>query len=331
MSENKNNDNNKNPAQFDRSSLETNSDPSKKPIWTRYWIFGDVHADSHDFIERVATRGPKEIACAAAASALVSPLVAVIDKSIVQDISGAAQFMKVISSSSMEMFTKPKIFFGGLAFRLTFVVYFGTYAVANLSELALDVKKVRGDEERKRLKVAASAVANISLLAWRDSVFAREFSSSTPKHSTPLRTFGLFAMRDTATMYATFYAAPRAADYLQRQYNVERNTAELSMALAIPVATQILTAPLHIHAMDYYAKPNATTADRWAAISREFGTVSFARGFRILPAFGIGSFSNNKFREYFIRQTNEELLLRRRITVAYEQRRDSLKRWVTKK
>ena len=295
-----------------------------QPNTSRYWIFGDYHADSHDFIERAMSRAPKEIACAAAASALVSPLVAVIDKSIVQDIGGAGKFLRVIADQSKQMFTQPKTFFGGLAFRLTFAVYFGTYAVANLSELALDINKIRGDEQRKQLKVAASAVANISLLAWRDSVFAREFSSNAPKRNTPMRTFGLFAARDTATMYATFYAAPSAAEYLQREHGVERNTAELSMALAIPVVTQILTAPLHIHAMDYYAKPDSTTAQRWEAIRKEFGTVSFARGFRILPAFGIGSFSNNKFRELFIRQTNEELLLRRRVTVALEQGRRRL-------
>jgi hypothetical protein len=104
-------------------------------------------------------------------------------------------------------------------------------------------------------------------------------------------------------MYATFYAAPKAADYLQEHYGVAKYPAEFSMALAIPVATQIITAPLHIHALDYYARPDATTAERIAAIKKEFGTVSFARGFRILPAFGIGSFSNNRFREYFIRHT----------------------------
>ena len=307
-------------------AVATSPEDQQKPNTMRYWIFGDYHADSHDFVERVATRGPKEVACAAAASALVSPLVAVIDKSIVQEIGSAGQFMKIITKQSMEMFTNPKTFFGGLAFRLTFAVYFGTYAVANLAELALDVNKVRGDEQRKQLKVAASAVANISLLAWRDAIFAREFSSNAPKRNTPMRTFGLFAARDTATMYATFYAAPKAADYLQREHGVERNTAELSMALAIPVATQIVTAPLHIHALDYYAKPDATSAQRWEAIRREFGAVSFARGFRILPAFGIGSFSNNKFRELFIQQTNEELLLRRRVTVALEQGRRRLTR-----
>jgi hypothetical protein len=145
-------------------------------------------------------------------------MVSIIDKCIVQDISGSGQFMRAMGTAAKEMVFQPRAFFGGLSFRLTFIVYAGTYAVANLSEMALDMKKVHDNNQRKNMKVAASAVANIGLLAWRDSVFAREFSSNTPKHSTPMRTIGLFAARDASTMYATFYAAPKAAVYLQEHY-----------------------------------------------------------------------------------------------------------------
>lgn len=265
----------------------------------RLAIFGDAH--SHHFEELVIERAPKEVGCALAASVLVSPMVSIIDKCIAQQSSGGAQFVNAMKTATKEMFLQPRAFFGGLSFRLTCAVYFGTYAVANLSEMVLDMKKIEGYEERKGYKVAASAVANIGLLAWRDSIFAREFGAGKPKGATPMRTIGLFAARDAATMYATFYAAPKAADYLQENHGVEKYTAEFSMALAIPVFTQIVTAPLHIHAMDFYNNPGVSTAARVSAIRNEFATVSFARGFRILPAFGIGSFSNNRFREYVIR------------------------------
>jgi len=116
------------------------------------------------------------------------------------------------------------------------------------------------------------------------------------------------------------HGRPRAAEYLQDEYDVGRNSAELTAALGIPVVAQFLTAPLHIHAMDYYAKPVATSAERWGTIRAEFGTVAFARGFRILPAFGIGSFSNNRFREYMIRHDYDPepdpTTLTRRLTTA---------------
>eukprot|EP00527_Entomoneis_sp_CCMP2396_P000932 CAMPEP_0198143156 /NCGR_PEP_ID=MMETSP1443-20131203/5910_1 /TAXON_ID=186043 /ORGANISM="Entomoneis sp., Strain CCMP2396" /LENGTH=310 /DNA_ID=CAMNT_0043806325 /DNA_START=22 /DNA_END=954 /DNA_ORIENTATION=- len=285
-------------------------------FWARDWEFGDSHFNTHQFIETATQRAPKELGCAFAASLLVSPLVSIIDKSIVQ--AGQGGLMKAMAAQTREMMFQPKTFFGGLSFRLTFVVYFGTYAVANLAELMLDVSKVEDDVERKTYKVSSASLANVSLLMWRDSVFAREFGGGKAKPSTPLRTLGLFGVRDTATMYSTFYLAPKAADFLIKEHGVERNTAELSMALAIPMVTQILTAPCHIHAMDYYNNPTATTAQRIAALKNEFGSVSFARSLRILPAFGIGSFSNNKFREFFIRQKDEEKLLGRRVTAFIE-------------
>ncbi|KAL7578684.1 hypothetical protein ACA910_009822 [Epithemia clementina (nom. ined.)] len=285
--------------------------------WANDWMFGSSSDEHHHFVERLKERIPKEVGCAFTASFLVSPLVSIIDKCIVQDISGSAQFMKAIGTATKEMIFTPTVFLNSLAFKMTFAVYFGTYAVANLSEAVMDAKKVRGDKNRKQYKVAAASAANIGLLAWRDSVFARVLSKNTgagPKPATPLRTIGLFAARDGATMYSTFYLAPRAADYLHKQHGVERNVAALSMALAIPMTTQVITAPLHIYAMDYYNNRTATTAERMAVLKKEFPTVSFARSLRILPAFGIGSFSNNKFREWFIRQTDEELLLARRLT-----------------
>jgi hypothetical protein len=277
--------------------------------------FADAAYDTHQFLEGPYMRVPKELGCAFTASALVSPIVSIMDKAMVQPITGLGAFFGSMGVACKEMVYTPKKFFGGLSFRLTLIVYFGTYAVANVSEAAMDYYNIREEEKRKQIKVSAASAANISLLAWRDSVFAREFSGgaapAVPK-KTPLRTISLFATRDFFTMAATFYAAPKAAKWLIKEHDVNREVAELSMALAIPVATQVLTAPLHIHAMDYYNRPVAT--DRMAQIQKEFSKIAFARGLRILPAFGIGSYSNNKFRELTIRQPNEDLLLTRKVT-----------------
>jgi hypothetical protein len=274
--------------------------------------------EAHQFLDGPFVRVPKELGCAFAASALVSPIVSIMDKAMVQEIKGIVAFFGSIGVACKEMICTPKKFFGGLSFRLTLFVYFGTYAVANCCEAALDFYNVREEQRRKQLKVSAASAANISLLAWRDSVFAREFSGgtkpATPK-KTPIRTVGLFATRDFFTMVATFYAAPKAAHWLTKEHDVNREVAELSMALCIPVITQVLTAPLHIHAMDFYTRSHVMTTDSLAKIRAEFKMIAFARGLRILPAFGIGSYSNNKFRELTIHQpTNADFLLRRKVT-----------------
>ena len=222
----------------------------------------DASYYTHEFLEGPYARVPKELGCAFTASFLVSPLVSIIDKAIVQEITGIGSLMASMGSACKEMVVKPKVFFNGLSFRLTFIVYFGTYAVANLSEAALDYYKQKDTETRKMYKVSCASVANIGLLAWRDSVFAREFSGagSKPPAKTPFRTVSLFAARDCATMAATFYFAPKACEYLVMEHDVNRHLAEVSTSLTIPVVSQFITAPIHIHALDYFNRPEASTA-----------------------------------------------------------------------
>jgi hypothetical protein len=276
--------------------------------------YADWKAETHHFVEPLSTRLPKELGCAFTASFLVSPIVSILDKAMVKEISGVIEFMTEIKQSTMEMFVQPKKFFGGLSFRLTFAVYAGTYAVANCSELLLDAYRVAEDKQRKPIKVGLSSIANVSLLLWRDSIFARVYSGK-PKPSTPLRTLSMFALRDTATMTATFYAAPIAAKYLVDEHGMDVELARISSALVVPGITQIITAPIHIHALDYYTRPVVdSTAERFLRIKEEFRKIAFARTLRILPAFGLGSYSNNKFREIYIKEQPLHTLQRRRIT-----------------
>lgn len=277
----------------------------------------DHVAAYHEFLEGPYARVPKEIGCAFSASMLVSPLVSIIDKAIVQEITSVRTLAVSMGAACKEMIYQPKTFFKGLSFRLIFCVYFGTYSVANLSEAALDYLDMRDDQTRKFYKVGSASVANVSLLAWRDSIFARAFSggdSNGKPVKTPMRTVGLFGVRDTFTMGATFWAAPLVCEHLIETHGWDRQKTEVICSFGIPVISQFLTAPLHIHALDYYSRREATTAERMMRVKDELGKVCFARGLRILPAFGIGSYSNNKFREWFIRQPNEELLLSRQLT-----------------
>ena len=256
----------------------------------------------------MATRIPTEIACALSASMLVSPIVSVLDKAMVKEISGVAPFVKEIASSASEIITKPTKFFGSLSFRLTFAVYAGTYAVANLSEALLDVGNVQEESQRKPVKVGFSSAANVGLLLWRDSIFAKTYSGAPPK-PTPWRTLAGFAVRDTATCTATFYLAPKAADYLIKEHEVNEEVAKISTALLVPGVTQIITAPIHILALDIYARTDSTIGERMLRIQQEFRKIAFARTLRILPAFGLGSYSNTKFRHWFIKEEETPIVV----------------------
>jgi hypothetical protein len=280
---------------------------------TGFISIADAKPETHHFLEPLKERAPKELSCALAASFLVSPLVSIIDKAIVQEIAGVGQLMRSMGTATKGMIWSPRAFLGGLSFRMTFGVYFGTYAVANMSEAFLDCYEVEAERERKAWKVSMASTANVGLLAWRDSIFAQRYTPEKPPGKVPFRTVGLFAVRDASTMYATFYVAPKAAQYLIDEYGLNTDIAQISTAFSIPVLAQFITAPVHIYALNLYYMPTVTTLERWNVIKKEMGKVCFARGLRIFPAFGIGSYSNNKFRELFIRQDDEELLLGNRI------------------
>eukprot|EP00808_Paulinella_micropora_P006188 g37815.t1 len=263
--------------------------------------FGKVQA--LDYWPQDDLRLFKEVGSAWTASVLVSPLVTIIDKSIVKDIEGLASLSRAMASAFTKMIFQPKAFFGGAPFLYTCGVYFGTYTAANCTEMMVDYFRVAETEKRKTTKVAFATAANVSLLAWRDAQFAKMFVDGPKKPAVPKISYGLFMVRDAATMMATFYGAPTMAKYLQVNHDWSKDTAELSMALSIPIVTQFATAPIHTYAFDKVSRPGALGfTERLTKIFEEMPKVCFARGLRILPAFGIGSYTNNKLREYFIKR-----------------------------
>jgi len=62
-------------------------------------------------------------------------------------------------------------------------------------------------------------------------------------------------------MTATFYVAPKVAKYLTEEHGVNQELTCISCSLAVLGVMQILMAPVHIHALDYYAHPMASTVE----------------------------------------------------------------------
>ena len=65
----------------------------------------------------------------------------------------------------------------------------------------------------------------------------------------------------------------------------------------MPVAAQLVTAPLRIHAIDYFWHPGASSSNHLAAVHRELAVVSLMR---VLSAFGLGSYLNLVLRKVFV-------------------------------
>lgn len=309
----------------EEQELPSSSVPEREnhDYWAREWFLGDFHSNTHHFRESVASRGPKEVASALVTSLLISPWVAIVDGAIVQAVAGKKSFGSAVACSLRELILTPRTFLRSRPFVLTACVYFGTFGTANLTELALDENRITDDDSRQLYKFSATSISNLGLLMWRDSALARQLRGLSPSSPRALsfRTLGLFAGRDSGTMYAMFCLAPALANRLISDHGMDRNMAELGSAVAVPMLVQFITAPLHIYAFDLYNRPIASNHRRAHIIRECFSSVALVRSFRILPAFGLGSFANNRFREWFIKQENEDLLLSRKVTTLFDRRR----------
>jgi hypothetical protein len=265
-----------------------------------------------------------EVGTATVAAALVSPVVAIIDKAIIKQVAGVQVFVEAIGEGLWRMATHPRLFFTSAPFVLTYGVYAGTYLAANLAEAAMDYVDERHGAERKTVKVALASTANIGLLLGRDAYMARMFRDAPPAHGPasgassaaaappypkavpktpfpPFRTLWKFAVRDATTMAATFYAAPLFGKWMLDRGHVETTfNAEVIASLSVPVVANVCSAPLHILALDQYNRPSAESRSRWEHMRRELRGVTFARCLRVVPAFGLGSFSNTQLRRYLL-------------------------------
>ncbi len=236
-----------------------------------------------------------ETVAATVASVLVSPLVSIIDQSIVKRVTTEAPLGRVMMDEFKFMVQKPRAFASSPTFVMTVIVYWGTYMAANLSQVFADYASI---QQKKTTKVLGATVANVSLLAWRDSRMVRLFGVGNP--TVPQVTRVLFGVRDFSTMMATFYAAPAVARHISMTHGTHRPSTELMCALVIPTVVQAITSPIHMIAIDLSNRPNAT--DRIARMVSEYRSVTFGRCLRILPAFGLGSRTNTILREKLYEQ-----------------------------
>jgi hypothetical protein len=144
-------------------------------------------------------------------------------------------------------------------------------------------------------KFVSTSAVNIVVGIAKDRAFTRMFGLKPPSNL-PMSTYGLFAIRDSLTIAASFTIPPMIASSLQKQgYTKEfsLNAAQLTC----PLMVQFFSTPLHLAGLDLYNNPQHTTAERLSFVGREYLKSAFARMGRIFPAFGVGGVFNRKLRE----------------------------------
>ncbi|RKL44312.1 hypothetical protein BFJ72_g4045 [Fusarium proliferatum] len=240
-----------------------------------------------------------DLAAAAFASALVTPWVTAIDKLVFNKATSNTS----IKSSMRKWASKPKATFASLF--IPFLVYFGTYATANMFD-SFDAVQYDCDPSivcSSPAKFAATTTVSSGLSIFKDAYFSRMSCGM----STPLLSYALFTLRDAVTIYASFnlptMIAPKLAEFpfasITPFANIfQSDDARLKMAqLFMPAASQIVSTPIHLLGLDVHARQvRMTIKDRISVIRRYTGFATPLRMIRVLPSFGIGSVANTGFR-----------------------------------
>lgn len=240
---------------------------------------------------------------AAIVSALsVAPAIAIVDKAIVSNASGLEPMLPCAINGIKSLFTNPLQFARQPSFLFIWGVYSGTYIMANSVEAICEYQ----NRSSFYPKFFASSGANVSLSVMKDKAFARMFGVGQAK-PLPLRSYALFATRDSMTILASFSLPGPLSLQMQKHFACSPSFADNTAQLFTPVSMQILSSPLHLHGLDLYNRNTQVSfADRISFIKQEYVKTTLARMARIFPAFGVGGVLNKYIRKTGIEKLHEE-------------------------
>lgn len=209
-----------------------------------------------------------------------------------------------LQASFSALLFKPHRFLTSKPFALIFMLYSGTYITANTLDTfkSTTAGKQASATTSGPAKFLATSTANLSLCLYKDSQFTKLFGTVSPRPVPPV-TYGLFALRDCLTIFASFNLPPLIAPSLPLSEAAEKYVSRASTAQFLaPAAIQLISTPFHLLGLDYYNRNGGTTLkDRFDVVKKNWMTSSFARMCRIVPAFGVGGVVNGNLRKRFMK------------------------------
>lgn len=262
---------------------------------------------------------------AATASAMVAPVITIIDqyvfrllkghkltviRAIVRKAATSASITTSLLTATKAAISRPHGFIASRPFLLIFSLYFSTYFTANsIDTLTSTVENKPADTVTSGpIKFAATSVVNMSMCVYKDSQFAKMFgNSSAPAARIPKLSYALFACRDSLTIFASFnlptIIAPRLAELptpvkekFSRILGTESGRTNTAQFLA-PAAMQVFSTPLHLLGLDFFNRQGKLgVGERVVQVTKNWAVCSFARMGRIVPAFGVGGVVNSQAR-----------------------------------
>lgn len=224
-----------------------------------------------------------EIFAATASSFIISPIMTIIDISIIK-----SQLQKEkISKSMIDNITfysnnKKKFVF---PLSVMNIVYCSTYCSANLTELWCR----KNDIDYKIPTLMATSLINIISISYKDIIYSKLLKNKLVKF--PIQSNLLLATRDMMTINAAFIWKKDLINYFDKY--MMHNKSEFIVSIFLPISIQFVSTPIHILAIDIYENPNSTIRERYKNIKFCYKSILLGRILRTIPAFGVGGFIND--------------------------------------
>ncbi|KAI9859937.1 MAG: hypothetical protein M1824_003525 [Vezdaea acicularis] len=242
---------------------------------------------------------------AACAAGGVVPIITLIDRAIFENASGRAPLMTSVLSSLKQILFRPYTFFFSKPFGLVFALYGSTYLTANtVDTLTSTVENLPSNTTTKgATKFFAASTVNMTICMFKDAKFAQLFGAASAPRSITKVSYALFAMRDSATVFASFNAPSMIAPNLPVSEAWEKSVMSRQSTAQIfaPAVMQLLSTPFHLLGIDIYNRPRGTQGVGWREraqkVRKDYLTSTVARMCRIVPAFGIGGVVNLHVRQ----------------------------------
>ncbi|CAG8432685.1 5667_t:CDS:2 [Diversispora eburnea] len=241
----------------------------------------------------LAKRLGVDIFAASAAAFGVSPFIAIVDRSIIENASGKEKLGRALKQGFVNLFTRPFTFIRSPSFYLVFGVYATTYSTANTIDTVCAYTK----QDNQTPKFLGTTIANMTTCIYKDRAFTRMFGLIAPK-GLPWSSYGYFAARDALTIAASFNIPPTLAkEFQDRKIILDNETSQNVAQLICPAAVQFISCALHLLGLDIYNRPGESMSSRFQFLQRTYLKTTITRIARIGPAFGIGGVGNRVIRE----------------------------------
>ncbi|KAF5545475.1 hypothetical protein FNAPI_9151 [Fusarium napiforme] len=231
-----------------------------------------------------------DIAAAGISATLITPVITVIDQSMVEKVSFNRPLTQGMKVHSLNAIKHPGSFIFSRAFGYVWTLYGATAAVGTIT-------------------FVNTMIVNVPLGVLKDVRFAQMFSASTTptdkvapvaKPGVPRAATATFLMRDAITIFGSFTMAPWLSSLIPDSLSSSPHSKAIISQLTVPIFSQFFATPVHLLGLDLYARPRGIPwVERSAQIRRDLFSATILRSLRIIPAFGVGCVANMEARSRF--------------------------------